>query len=53
VLRKLPSERFEDGTVPFTSIVALKFGFDTVLKDPAPGGTCRAVKHATAFYSQL
>lgn len=39
VLRKSASERFEDGTVPFTSIVALKFGLDTLLEGPAPGGT--------------
>jgi hypothetical protein len=39
VLRKSASERFEDGTLPFTSIVALKFGLDTLLEGPAPGGT--------------
>jgi len=48
ILRKLPSERFEDGTIPFTSIVALKFGFDTLQQDPAPGGTVSGLVACTS-----
>lgn len=53
VLRKSASERFEDGTVPFTSIVALKFGLDTLLEGPAPGGMANIQRHTFCLAQYL